>query len=280
MRAETRTIRFLYGTMAGRGLLKILTRPLFSKCAGVLLNSRLSGRLVPLFIRKHHIDMGGYEDVGYRSFNDFFTRKRCKQQLDITPGHLTSPGDGYLSVYPVDGNRIYHVKQMKYRLEQLLKSRSLAEQFSGGLCLVLRLTPQDYHRYCYVCSGIEQDLRVIRGKLHCVRPIAYTSVPVFVENSREYTVISSPQFGKVVQMEIGALLVGKIHNYRREGRIWQGMEKGYFEFGGSTILVLIQKGRVNVERKIMENAEKGVETRVHMGEMLGSAIKDGEVKYE
>lgn len=253
--------------------MKIFTRPVFSKCAGVFLNSRLSSQLVPLFIWRHHLDMCEYEDRKYRSFNDFFTRKRYTNQIDITLGHMISPGDGYLSVYPVDGKRVYHIKQMEYRLDQLLKSQDLAEQFSGGICLILRLTPQDYHRYCYVCSGTKQDFRVIPGRLHCVRPIACTSVPVFAENSREYTVISSPQFGKVVQMEIGALLVGKIRNYRRENSIWQGMEKGYFEFGGSTILVLIQKGRVSIERRIMVNARKGIETRVRMGEMLGSDIE-------
>ena len=228
MSSETRAIRFLYGT-----------------AAGMFLNSRLSSQLVPLFIRRHHIDMCEYKDERYHSFNDFFTRKRSTNQIDITPGHMIRPGDGYLSVYPVDEKRIYHVKQMEYRLEQLLKNQSLAGQFSGGICLILRLTPQDYHRYCYVCSGTKQDFRVIPGRLHCVRPIACTSVPVFTENSREYTVISSPQFGQVVQMEIGALLVGKIHNYCREDGVWQ---EPYFYSCNSTVMVHIRKLRVKIEK--------------------------------
>lgn len=245
MRSETRAIRFLYGTAAGRFLLKVFTQPALSKYAGMFLNSRLSSQLVPLFIRRHHIDMCEYKDERYHSFNDFFTRKRSTNQIDITPGHMISPGDGYLSVYPVDEKRIYHVKQMEYRLEQLLKNQSLAGQFSGGICLILRLTPQDYHRYCYVCSGTKQDFRVIPGRLHCVRPIACTSVPVFTENSREYTVISSPQFGQVVQMEIGALLVGKIHNYCREDGVWQ---EPYFYSCNSTVMVHIRKLRVKIEK--------------------------------
>ena len=58
--------------------------------------------------------------------------------------------------------------------------------------------------------------RKIRGKLHCVRPIALRTVPVFAQNSREYEVIAAGKFGIVVQMEIGALLVGKINNFREK----------------------------------------------------------------
>lgn len=92
-----------------------------------------------------------------------------------------------------------------------------------------------------------KESEVIDGCLHCVRPAAYSSVPVFVENSREYIVLSTPAFGTVVQMEVGALLVGKIHNFRSNRRVFQGQEKGYFEFGGSTILVLVKKNRRNRE---------------------------------
>lgn len=89
--------------------------------------------------------------------------------------------------------------------------------------------------------------RKIRGKLHCVRPIALRTVPVFAQNSREYEVIAAGKFGIVVQMEIGALLVGKINNFREKtdkSRVWAGDEKGYFAFGGSTIVVMLQKGNV------------------------------------
>lgn len=137
-------------------------------------------------------------------------------------------------------------------------------------------TPQDYHRYCYICGGTEMNAKMIPGKLHCVRPAAYTSRPVFVENSREYSEIQSPAFGTVVQMEIGALLVGKIHNYRREGQAVQGMEKGYFAFGGSTILALVQKGRLRIDPSLMGNMGQGAETKVRMGETIGILPEKGE----
>lgn len=269
MKKETLTIRFLYRTMAGRAILKILTKPFLSKSAGIFLSSGISRWLVPLFIQKHHIDMDDFKGKKFRSFNDFFTRKRADRQIDIPPGHLISPCDGYLSAYPVSQNQVYRIKHTEYRLENLLKSQQLAEKYSGGTCLIFRLTPQNYHRYCYVCNGTKTASRTIPGKLHCVRPTAYASFPVFTENSREYTRIHSKQFGDIIQMEIGAMLVGKIHNFPRTGPVFQGMEKGYFEFGGSTILLLIQKGRLRLDCQVISNTKKGLETEVRLGEKIG-----------
>lgn len=268
MKKETWVIRFLYGTVTGRFLLKILVCPSFSKNVGKFLDSRLSGWMVPLFVKGNRIDMRQYEKKTYRSFNDFFTRKRCVERIDLSPEYLISPCDGYLSVYPVRENQTYRIKHVEYDLGELLKDETLAEQFSGGLCMIFRLTPRDYHRYCYICSGSLEEAKSIPGKLHCVRPIACTSVPVFVENSREYTRLHSPRLGTVIQMEIGALLVGKIRNDPYQGYVLQGMEKGCFAFGGSTVMVLVQKGKVHIEPHILQNTEQGIETKVEKGEKI------------
>ena len=271
MKKETLMIRFLYGTMTGRAILSLLVRPIVSRKIGKFLDSKFSRWMVPLFIRKHHIDMKDYEDRVYVSFNDFFTRKRCTERIDITPKHLVSPCDGYLSVYPVEEDLTYRIKHVEYSLERLVNSRDLAEQYAGGTCLIFRLTPQDYHRYCYVCDGITIESGAIGGRLHCVRPAAYTSVPVFVENSREYMVLSTPAFGMVVQMEVGALLVGKIHNLQSSSRVFQGQEKGYFEFGGSTILVLVKKDRLALSEDVAQQTRNGEEMKICLGETVGGA---------
>ena len=193
------------------------------------------------------------------------------ERIDITPMHLISPCDGYLSVYPVADDLTYRIKHVEYSLERLFKSRDLAEQYAGGTCLIFRLTPQDYHRYCYVCDGVRVESGIIEGCLHCVRPAAYSSLPVFVENSREYIVLSTPAFGTVVQMEVGALLVGKIHNLRSNSRVFQGQEKGYFEFGGSTILVLVKKNRLELSEDVVKQTRNGKEMRICLGETVGAA---------
>ena len=80
--------------------------------------------------------------------------------------------------------------------------------------------------------------------------------------------MDSKSFGIITQVEIGALLVGKIvnHNTHMFSRL---EEKGYFEFGGSTIVLLLQHGKVRMDSDLIENSENGYETIVRMGERIG-----------
>lgn len=272
MMKETILIRFLYKTGIGRCILKILVQPWVSQKVGSYLNSRFSRWMVPLFVKKYGINLDKYKKENYHFFNEFFIRERKAERIDITPEHLISPCDGYLSVYPIEEDSLYRIKHVEYRLEQLLENQALAKQFAGGYCMIFRLTPQHYHRYCYVCDGMKVISKRIEGKLHCVRPVAYTTVPVFVENSREYTEIESSHWGRVIQMEIGALLVGKIHNHTSGSKVIKGQEKGYFEFGGSTIVILIEKNRVCIDTNILQCSTQNQETEVSMGSKVGSLL--------
>lgn len=254
MSKESLSIRFLYGTVPGRLCLKIVTRPWLSIIAGKFLSSPLSRPMIGRFIRKNRIDMSQYPPESYRCFNDFFTRKRAN---DIGDAPLVSPCDGFLSVYPIDENSTFHIKNVDYSLDHLLQDPHLAHHYRGGTCLIFRLTPQHYHRYGFSCDGAISYCQKIRGKLHCVRPIAYTCRPVFVENSREYVIIDSPACGSVVQMEVGALLVGKISNHPLPTAC-KGVEKGFFEFGGSTIILLLEKDGPQLSSGLNSPTEKDV----------------------
>lgn len=267
MKQETRSVRFLYQTKAGRCCLKVLVQPWVSKIAGAYLSSCLSRPLVSAYVKKNKIDLSGYPQRKYRCFNDFFTRQRNTDDADTTPSHLISPCDAYLSVYPIRDDSVYTIKHTQYRLDQLLDDPELAKHYAGGTCLIFRLTPMHYHRYCFSCRGKVAKCKRIDGKLHCVRPIAYTSIPVFTQNSREYVLIQSEQFGKVVQMEVGALLVGKIKNHPVADAAQQGKEKGYFEFGGSTIILLLEKDRVQIDPAFLTKPE--VEKDVRYGMNIG-----------
>lgn len=267
MKQETASIRFLYGTVAGRCCLKVLVQPWVSKLAGSFLSSRLSRPIIAPYARRNHVDLTGYDTAQFHCFNDFFTRQRSIDDADTTVGHLVSPCDAYLTVYPIDEQSTYHIKHIDYSLSQLLGDRELAAQYAGGTCLIFRLTPTHYHRYCFCCNGRIRSNKRINGKLHCVRPLAYTTRPIFGENSREYVLIDSPCFGKVVQMEVGALLVGRIRNHPGKSQACQCAEKGCFEFGGSTIILLLEKDRVSLEPRFLHQPE--VEKDVRYGQKIG-----------
>ena len=152
-----------------------------------------------------------------------------------------------------------------------LQDEELAASFDGGVCLVFRLCVDNYHRYSYADSGKKGRNVFIPGVLHTVRPVALESLPVFSENCREYTVIESECFGKIVQMEVGAMLVGRIVNAEGEGTAVRGKEKGFFEYGGSTIILLVGAGKLSLRSDIADNSRMGCETPVQMGECIAVA---------
>ena len=265
---ESGMVRLLYGTWVGRGVLKLLVRPGISRVAGRYLDSRHSRWLIGPFIKRCELDMTEYAPSEYASFNAFFTRqKRAEfQKPDMEPGHLISPCDGFLSAYEINADCRFKIKGIEYTLAGLLADAALARRFQGGHCLIFRLTPQNYHRYWHIDDGIREKQVVIPGVLHCVRPIACERYPVYAQNSREYVLIHTQNFGDIIQMEIGALMVGRIRNHAGGATVRRGEEKGCFEFGGSTIVVLFEKGRISLDAHMGSD----VETPVRAGERIGS----------
>lgn len=268
---DSKIIKLLYETAVGRVLLKGLVHPKLSRAAAVFLSSKASSRLVPAFVKKNHIDLSYYEipQGGYASFNDFFTRKMKEEYLIRNGGEFVCPSDGLLTVQPIDENLIFNIKHTKYSVKELLRDEVLAQEFLGGTALVFRLTPAHYHRYVFCASGRVAICRRIRGVLHSVQPVCHEHTKVFVQNSREYTVIENDRLGKVAQMEVGAMLVGKISNYRlkRNQSVTRGQEKGFFEYGGSSIVVLTKKA-IELSGDIAGRAKAGDEIPVRMGERL------------
>lgn len=275
MKQEDAGIRFLYQTPVGRFFLKALTLPCFSRAGSVFLNSRFSRPMIDRYIKKYHIDMEQYEKRDYTSFNDFFTRKRMKAAPAYTESDLISPCDGYLSVYKIGPDSRFTVKNLSYSTRSILRDKALAKTYEDGFCMIFRLAPYHYHHYCYVDSGTVLRRRRIEGILHCVRPTACEHFPVYAENSREYTILRSEHMGVIVQMEVGALLVGKIRNTHSEGTAAKGQEKGYFEFGGSTIILFVRKDCVALEEPFIKTMNTGTETEVSIGNRIGSCLQGG-----
>lgn len=268
---QDKLLSFLYTNIFGRMLLKPLIQPQVSKLAGRYLSSAHSKWLISKFIERNEINMDIYEECDYSSFNDFFTRKikpDCRpvpEDLDV----LISPCDCLATVYPIQENTTFSIKNTEYTLRSLLRSPRLAKRFRGGYAYILRLPVEDYHRYLYSVSGKQSKNYHIDGTFHTVNPIANDYLPIYKENTREYTVIHSKEFGDVLQMEVGALLVGKISNHKQSTVVTRGEEKGFFEYGGSTIVVLTQKGRVTPRSDLLTNSKNGYETKVLQAHPLG-----------
>lgn len=275
MNVQEKAIKFLYRTFLGRILLRILIRPWVSNLAGSFLDKPVSTILIPGFIERNHIDMSQYEEQKYRSYNDFFTRKVKKECRPINQDKdlLIAPCDAKLSVYQIWEGERFQIKGTEYTLEQLFHSKSLAKRYREGTLLLFRLAVDDYHRYCYIDDGCKSGNYRIPGVFHTVNPMAGEQYPIYKENTREFSLLKSKNFGNVLTMEVGAMLVGRIVNNDEAAEVTRGQEKGRFEFGGSTIIVCLEHGAASIMPEIRRNSINGIETVVKMGQPIGHKCK-------
>ena len=271
---QDKTLEYLYSKALFRFALRVIATPAISKIAGKLLDTWPSSFLIDSFVKNNHIKLSDYEKRKYRSYNDFFTRKikKSKRPIDMEPSTLIAPCDGKVSAFQINLNSKFKIKNSYYTVESMLRNSKLAQEFMGGTCVILRLTVDNYHRYSYVDDGYKERNHFIPGKLYTVNPIVLDHVNIFKENSRAYCVLNTKNFGKVIQMEVGALMVGKINNYHRQAVVSRGQEKGKFEFGGSTVVLLLKRDVAAIDEDILQNTKDGYETIVKMGEAIGKAL--------
>ena len=264
---QKQLLKFLYQTKIGRVLLKtFIARPWFSKLRGLYQRSVFSKKDILPFIDKYQIDIDKeYAKSHYKNFNDFFIRNKI---LDVNykENDLVSPADSKMQIFDITPDLTIRVKRSLYNVEDLLQDETMAAQYSGGKCVVFRLSVDDYHRYHFIDNGQIVYNKKIKGELHTVRPIS-EKYNVFTRNAREVTIINTEHLGQIAYIEVGALLVGKINNHDKvECKKYE--EKGYFEFGGSTIILLLNK-KIKFDSDIIEANNLGYEVKVCAGEPIG-----------
>lgn len=266
MQYGSKYLNFLYNNILGRGILKLIICPAFSKICGKYNNMSISKKKIDTFIKKYNIDINEYEKKEYSSFNEFFTRKKQAINFDKEKNNFIAPADSKLMVYKIKDDMTIKIKQSLYTIEELIEDKINLEQFKNGNCLVFRLSMNDYHRYCCVDNCIIEKSKKIKGKLHTVSSIS-NKHKVYSQNTRICNYMTTDNFDKIIYIEVGALLVGKINNYNKN-KYNKGDEKGYFELGGSTIIILTND-KIKIDNDILEYSNKGIETKVKYGEKIG-----------
>ncbi|VTT08430.1 phosphatidylserine decarboxylase [Streptococcus gordonii] len=261
----------LYGTAWGRFLLPILTRPSLSYLLTLKDYTAFSRKKIAAFVENYQLDLADYEDGPYSSFAAFFRRKIKPDLRPVCPdSQVLAVADAKLEVFTISQDLRLMIKGQTYSLADLLLDDDLAQLFSGGTALVYRLGVEDLHRYLAAESGRITQRRKIKGCLHTVRQVAQKLRLIHKENKREYCLLDT-ELGPVLQMEVGALLVGRIYNHSQDYLV-RGQEKGCFGLGGSTILVLYPAGTIRLDNDILTYSDLGIETQIQMGEKIGEKL--------
>lgn len=268
--------------MAGRFFTDLLgSRKILSQIMGLYQDCRVSRRQLVAFIDEMNINMEEAERENpemYRSFNDFFTRKLKPEArpLAADPEELISPADGRLLAYEkIKGDHLLQVKGKLFSLAELLKNSERASRFKNGSAVVVRLNPSDYHRFHFPADGIPEEPMAVKGRYYSVNPLSlHMTERVYNRNRREVTYIHSLEYGMIAMVEVGAALVGTIvQTYTPGMPMARGAEKGYFQFGGSTVIILVEPDKITLDRELLDNTKDGYETLVKMGETVGSIKK-------
>lgn len=273
-------LNWTYSSPIGMFLLeKLIKKKVFSKFYGYYCNTKLSKGKIKKFIDDFDIDTSQFKDnpEAYNCFNDFFYRKLKEnaRPIDKVSNSLISPGDGRLTAFTnIDLKSLIQIKGITYSLYDFIKNDDVAKKYADGTCLILRLCPTDYHRFHFLDSGFCDVSKKINGTYYSVNPIALKKVNnLFCENKREWSLFHSDNFGDVLYVEVGATCVGSIiQTYSPNKKISKGEEKGYFKFGGSTIVLFFESNAVSIDKDILEQSSLGFETKVNMGETIGNNL--------
>lgn len=272
-----KTMFFLYSKkpMGKLNLYLLFKRKYLSQFGGLMMNWTYSKRKIAPFVEEHEMDMNDYiiPVEGYKNFNQFFYRKLQPHARIIQDG-LVSSADGKLVAFQtIDACTEFYVKDCSFNLATFLNDEVLAKKYkNGGMCII-RLAPADYHRFHFPADGIPNETKKISGFYYSVSPMALQkNMRIFLQNKREYCTLKTKEFGDVLMCDVGATLTGSIiQTYASNQPVKKGDEKGHFAFGGSTVVLLFEKGKVKFDDDLIENTQNGFETSIKMGEKIGTS---------
>ncbi len=278
-------IKFAYGNPIGRLLGPIIASKWFSKLYGNAQDSLKSAQKVAPFIENFHIRMDQFEkgslkenpiETSYQSFNEFFIRAFREGQRPFTQNDQEMGAFAearYFGHAAMTDNLTIPVKGSMLRAVDLIGDPELAEAFIGGPLMVARLCPVDYHRYHYPDNGRTLKAFTVPGDLHSVNPLALKyRQDIFIRNERRVSILETENFGKLAYIEVGATMVGKIvQSFDESQPFSKGDEKGYFLFGGSTVVLCGEKGRWTPSADMLKNTQAGIETYIQLGDVVAEA---------
>ena len=269
-----------YGSAWGRFLTDALWSRIFvSRFYGLALSMAWSRRCIEPFVRQNHVPMDEVEvpDGGFQSFNDFFIRrlKPGARPLPADSEALIAPADSRLKAIALNSQTVLDVKGNRLTLAHLVDGADAARPFCDGICLQFRLAPCDYHRFGYICDGMQGAIHSVPGRLYSVSPLAMAFRPfIWGQNFRQWCVIESNTLGPVLEIDVGATNVGSIVQHQPDGGSCErGAEKGYFQLGGSTVLIILPPGCIELDPDIEKYSHQGIETLVRYGEKIGHVLR-------
>ena len=277
-------LSWIYTTKLGNLIRPFFISKGFSKFYGYI--KRRKGRLaIENMVSRTGIKLDDFESVSrgssiesYRDYHEFFTRKfrPGKRNFDPQTRYLPAPCEArYLLYENINLQETMKVKLHEIDIVQLIGGQAVGtkvdlEKYRGGALLIARLAPQDYHRFHFPGEGEILDVFEIDGNLDTVTDFGIKYNPkVLLRNHRFVSELKLKSLGYTLFIEVGALSVGKIRHTHQRKEFKTLEEKGFFEVGGSTVILVFQKNNIQFDKKLVEYSQKGVECFFQVGDKVG-----------
>ncbi len=267
-------MKWLYSTSTGEAALHLLVKRKFvSELGGWYMDTRLSAKRIHKFVVENNINLEECKISNpneFATFNNFFYRE-LKADARPIGKNIISPADGKIIAFQSLNNiSSFFVKGFKFTIKTFLQDKNLANNYADGAMAIIRLAPADYHRFHFPAGGNVSASKSIKGYYFSVSPLALRgSLKNFCENYREYCILETKQYGDILIADVGATMVGSItQTYKANTDVKKGDEKGYFAFGGSTLVLLFEKDKITFDDDLISNTKNGMETYIKMGESI------------
>jgi phosphatidylserine decarboxylase len=96
-----------------------------------------------------------------------------------------------------------------------------------------------------------------------------SALDVYGENVRVLVPLDSVCHGRVMAVCIGAMMVGSTVITRKAGeKVSRSEELGYFAFGGSTVVLLFEPGKINFDSDLVDNSTGALEPLVSESSLI------------
>jgi phosphatidylserine decarboxylase len=250
----------------------------------------LKNRLIVVFAWFYMVNTHEAEKAvpaGYRSFNEFFTRKLAPdtRPINTRPDSLLCPADGTVAQRGVaDKQELLQAKGMTFQSTELLGDSNMASELSGGSYTTIYLAPYNYHRLHMPLDGTLEKTLFIPGLLYSVSAATTAAIPnLYALNERLVCQFRGPD-GPFAMVLVGAMNVASIStawggeittpadgnivetSYKGQPQaptLNRGDYMGHFNMG-STVVVLAPPGKCIWESSVR------IGDSVRVGQRLGA----------
>ena len=269
------TLHFFYGKFVGKLLLFfIFKRIWWGIFYRLYKKSPLSKKSIERDIKRFQLNMSEYKEESWKSYNHFFMRK-FKEGMRVFSSDVNTLdvfAEGKYLVYDTGNAQKINIKGEELSLRMLYNDNNEVVKEDSYL-IVARLCPTDYHHYHYPCSGKILSSYLVSGAYDSVNIFAQKYKPSILFRNKRWVSFLETNFGKIAYIEVGGMSVATIKNEHSANYTFKkGDLKGHFEYGGSSIILVVPKKNIKMREDLLENSKSNREVYLKLGDLLGTKI--------